>query len=395
MPYSSQMCFFSTAGARAYFPIFFYLLSLVLLLLWRPNIDIGFVLTPTYLMFLLAIPLIFIKRQVYFYRFDFFLILFYFFSLLTSSYAPDPGTSVRFFLGVTVFLGIYLCFKLSAFGIDIDSALSAFGRLGKYYFSAALIFYMAGFIAYGSWQEHQIYYGLMVERTLPRLVAFGFDPNLSAITLIPFIFYFMLGRRSYVWLFLGLFLLFATMSRGAVLSMIIGLIGLAVFKPTKATIAAVGITFLLVVVGATLLFFFDVLPMSYLEQRMSGFISGSGRTEIWLNAWEMFSLRPIIGWGGFSFRDVNQVFFDDPRFAHNTYIEVLVESGIVGFFVFAGCVFLMLRRSISMGSDPRLLFVMPAIFSFAVSMFFLSVYINQVFIFYLSLLNFNWVKESA
>lgn len=128
---------------------------------------------------------------------------------------------------------------------------------------------------------------------------------------------------------------------------------------------------------------------------MTGFISGSGRTEIWSNALEMFSLRPMLGWGGFSFRDVNQLYFDDPRFAHNTYIEVLVESGIIGFLVFASCVVLMLRRAIKMSSDARLLFVLPAMFSFSVSMCFLSVYINQIFVFYLTLLNFNWEKRSV
>lgn len=380
-------------NGRAPLAIFLYMISLALVLLWRPNVDAGFLLTPTYLLLFIAIPLVWFRRRIFLFGFDIALLVFYFFSLLTSSYAPDPGTSFRFFLGVMVFLGMYVCLKLSMFNIQLDLALSAFGKVGKYYFSFALLFYLAGFLHYGSWQEHHLYYGLMVERTLPRLVAFGFDPNMSAMTLIPFIFYFMLGKRSYLWLSLGLFLLFATMSRGAILSMTFGLIGLAVFRPTKAVIRTVFITLISVVLGFALLIFSDVLPMSYLVQRMAGFFSGSGRAEIWSNALEMFSLQPIIGWGGFSFRDINQFYYDDSRFAHNTYIEILVENGIIGFLVFVACVVLMLRHSYRMSSDARLLFVMPAIFSFSISMCFLSVYINQIFVFYLTLLNFRWARK--
>jgi len=247
--YIPQIFASSKEGSQAPLAIFIYSLSVVLVLLWRPNLDVGFLLTPTYLIVMLAIPLLLIKKNIALFSFDVALLVFYFLSLLTSSYAPDPGTSVRFFLGVMVFLGMYFCFKLSIFDIQIDSVLSAFGKVAKYYFLFSLLFYFAGFLQYGSWQEHQLYYGLMVERTLPRLVAFGFDPNISAMTLIPFIFYFMLGSRSYLWLSLGLFLLFATMSRGAILSMLIGLISLAMFKPTKASIGALGVTLLSVVVG--------------------------------------------------------------------------------------------------------------------------------------------------
>ncbi|MCQ4294872.1 O-antigen ligase family protein [Pseudomonas stutzeri] len=371
---------------------FYYMLFLVLVLLWRPNLDLGFLLTPTYIILVLAVPLIICKRGIALYRFDIFLFVFYFFSLLTSSYAPDPGTSVRFFFGVMVFIGLYFGFKLSLYRLSLDAALSAFGRVGKCYFAFTLIFYSLGLLSFVSWQEHQLYYGLMVERGIPRLVAFGFDPNMSAMTLIPFIFYFLLSRKSYVWFSLGLFLLFATMSRGAVLSMVVGLTCLAIFRPTRTSIGAIAITFLLVVIGVLGMLLFDMLPINYWEQRISGFSSGSGRIEIWLNALEMFSLRPVTGWGGFSFRDVNQLYYDDFHFAHNTYLEVLVECGVIGLIIFATSVFLMLKRSVKMSSDSRLLFVLPAFFSFSVSMFFLSIYINQIFVFYLSLLNFSCAR---
>jgi len=392
---SSSVIRTSREDAQAPTSIFFYMFALTLVLLWRPNLDLGFLLTPTYLMLILVFPLLLIRRRVSLYRFDASLFLCYFFLLLTSSYAPDPSTSVKFFLGVGVFLGMYFCFKLSLHSVQPARALSAFEKVGKIYFISALLFYLLGLLSYGDWQEHQLYYGLMVERAIPRLVAFGFDPNMSAMTLIPFFFYFMLSKNNYFWLSLGLFLILATMSRGAILSMMVGLTCLAVLRPNKASIRAIGVALLLVVFGFIGMVVFDLLPVRYFEQRLAGIASGSGRVEIWSNALEMFLARPVVGWGGFSFRDVNQLLFNDFHFAHNTYLEVLVESGLVGFVIFCSFVFFMLRRAIQLSANPLLLFVLPALFSFAVSMFFISVYINQILVLYLSLLNFSWAGEDA
>lgn len=374
---------------QAQISMYQYMFSLVLLLLWRPSLDFGFLLTPTYFLFFLMVPLLLFSRRIVLRSLDVALVLFYSFLLFTSIYAPKPESSIRLFLGLMVFFGLYCSVKLILNRLSPDQALLVFGKVGKIYFLSALFFYLMGFINYGGWQEHQLYYGLMVERAIPRLVAFGIDPNMSAITFLPFIFYFMLGKKSYFWLSLGLLLLFATMSRGAILSLIVGLVGLVFLRPNKTSLSAVGAFLILVLIGSVGAVVFDLLPMGYLEQRLAGLTQGSGRVDIWFNAMELFFAKPFVGWGGFSFRDVNEIYFGDARFAHNTYIEVLVESGLVGFILFLFFLFLILRRAIQVSLDSRFLFVLPALLSFFVSLLFLSLYINQLFVLYLSLLNFN------
>jgi len=344
---------------------------------------------------LLLVPLIFLKKRVRFYCFDYNLFFFYFLTLGASAYSPDPSTSLRFFFGVSLFLGMYLCVKLSMYDLRLVDVLSTFGYIGKLYFLLAMVFYCAGLLSYGVWQEHELYYGLMIERQMPRLVAFGLDPNISAMTLVPFIFYFMLSKKSYTWMSLGLILLFATMSRGAIFSLAFGLVGVAVFKPTKGTITSVLAVIIAAVVGFALLMTLEIFPLAYLEQRVTDIASGSGRIEIWMNALEMFSMRPLFGWGGGAFRDINDLFFGDSRYAHNTYIEVLVENGLIGFCVFLCCVALMLKHAVNMSADSRLLFVLPSVFAFLSAMFFLSVYLNQIFVLYLALLNIGLVRKGS
>ena len=77
----------------------------------------------------------------------------------------------------------------------------------------------------------------------------------------------------------------------------------------------------------------------------------SGRSTIWAVAWRMVEAHPLIGVGSgnFSADSVNYVqdagpltradlIVDDPKVAHNIYLEVLADMGIVGLLAFLGIV---------------------------------------------------------
>jgi len=74
---------------------------------------------------------------------------------------------------------------------------------------------------------------------------------------------------------------------------------------------------------------------------------GTGRIPLWLSAWEMFLDAPILGKGPHTFvvfynsylhnLNLPSWLFVDPRvipWAHNLYLEILSEQGIVGFVAF-------------------------------------------------------------
>ncbi len=87
---------------------------------------------------------------------------------------------------------------------------------------------------------------------------------------------------------------------------------------------------------------------------------GSGRTTIWKVGWREVQHNPILGVGAGNFSDAGvkyvlepgtinhsaanytAYFIDTPTVAHNTYLEVLAEEGIIGAMLFFGVVLLSL-----------------------------------------------------
>jgi O-antigen ligase len=77
----------------------------------------------------------------------------------------------------------------------------------------------------------------------------------------------------------------------------------------------------------------------------------SGRWHIWTQSWQAFLDRPIAGSGVDAHRAAVQSRLDDltaykkaEKEAHNTYLSVLVETGLVGLFLFAAIIVIMVNR---------------------------------------------------
>lgn len=75
------------------------------------------------------------------------------------------------------------------------------------------------------------------------------------------------------------------------------------------------------------------LPVASLDRLLAfdEYRAGSGRTESWLGVLKLFAQRPILGWGwgGCDFKSVGYA-----SSAHNTFLTLLCEGGIVGFSLF-------------------------------------------------------------
>ncbi len=76
---------------------------------------------------------------------------------------------------------------------------------------------------------------------------------------------------------------------------------------------------------------------------------GSGRHLLWLPAWEMYLDRPFIGWGLGTFRFLYLQYKpvlsgESGEYAHNDYLQFLLELGPIGLILFLGFVFLLIKR---------------------------------------------------
>lgn len=168
---------------------------------------------------------------------------------------------------------------------------------------------------------------------------------------IPMSYYLLIENKGWrVWvyrvqLFLAGTTILLTASRGATLAT---LVALSIVPLTQARLTgrqriALILTVSLLVYGAVL--FVPATSWERLSTLPSELEQGTmtGRTIIWKAGWEIFRVHPFLGIGVNAFRlIVSRVLAEPIRLdehdpappAHNTFLSVLVEQGVIGFAVF-------------------------------------------------------------
>ncbi len=142
---------------------------------------------------------------------------------------------------------------------------------------------------------------------------------------------------------LALLSVFLTASRGGVIGLLAALLA-GVVLARRHRGAAVGWAVGAAVAGVLYVGLFA--PGA--AQRYSTSDGGNGRTDIWKVGWRMVEAEPLRGVGAGNFRDSSvhyvlakpgsiassDIIIDQPHFAHNAYLEVLAELGVVGLALF-------------------------------------------------------------
>ncbi len=134
-----------------------------------------------------------------------------------------------------------------------------------------------------------------------------------------------------------------SLSRGGLIALFaIGLIAPLVIAPARGRIALASLAGM----AAAIAVFFVATPPEARE-RITRSDGGNGRTDIWNIGWRMVEAQPVhgVGAGNFEISSIHylvrpgairfdEYFVDDPKVAHNTYLHVLAENGIVGAALF-------------------------------------------------------------
>jgi O-antigen ligase len=138
---------------------------------------------------------------------------------------------------------------------------------------------------------------------------------------------------------LCLFAVFLTLSRGGLIALGASLIAAVIMggKHRSAVLAAA-----VTAVAVAVIYFTMFAPAAALE-RVTGVGGGTGRVDIWTVGWRMVEDQPLrgIGAGNFPIASIHYLLepgalqrddfiVDEPKVAHNTYLGVLAELGIVG-----------------------------------------------------------------
>lgn len=134
-----------------------------------------------------------------------------------------------------------------------------------------------------------------------------------------------------------------TVSRGGVIALTAALLFSPLLARKKLQTAGIVATALVLIAG-----FILVLAPSGTVERLTDRDGGSGRTDIWKVATRIIEDRPIsgVGVGNFPNASVSYVItpgavdsktlISQPSVAHNMYLEIWAESGIIGLLLFLG-----------------------------------------------------------
>lgn len=288
-----------------------------------------------------------------------------------------------FFIAVTG----YICWMLLSFlwtwmpvnyetSLAINSQQSIKGQL--YLFMLVLLAFQVirteqdlnlAFVAYLLGAIGLIYFlvrGYDPSSTTVRHEIKGFDANETSLQIalgLPIALYLLLITKS--WLFrslsliylpIALFGIFITGSRTGFITALLGFVGVIPWLwRTRFVWKIVGISlFIAAVIGVT-----SLVPEKTLDRLFS---SGtelsqgtlSSRSITWSRAWLEINEAPFFGNGLSSFRRVINKYNIDYT-AHNSYIAIMVEQGIVGLLLYLAVIFATLLQGLRIPAEQRLL----------------------------------------
>jgi putative inorganic carbon (HCO3(-)) transporter len=137
--------------------------------------------------------------------------------------------------------------------------------------------------------------------------------------------------------------IFLTLSRGGLVALAAALVA-SVFVAGRWRPAVLAIA---VAAAVSAVVYFAAFAPASARQRVTELEGGTGRVDIWKVGWRMVEANPLHGIGAGNFQNTSVHFLlqpgaivrddfivDTPKAAHNTYLEVLAELGIVGLVLF-------------------------------------------------------------
>ncbi|PEC87223.1 polysaccharide polymerase [Bacillus cereus] len=370
------------------------MLLILFVMLSKYNIYIGFSLK-IYMIFLVIYFCLTIKKfhiqKLYFHEVVF--LLFYFIYCLSGILSIYLNASIRMIFGVLLVLGCYFIMRNLLGNVEIATLESSIVYVGLLFNIVSLILYIVGLQHFGLYggEEREIFAGLLVDRGYPRLIGLLDDPNIFIFYNTIFFMYYMTNLHNMtniIGLILCVTTSLLTFSRGGILALV-----LVVFVYVCTSSFAKKIKIMM----SLLLFSVVIFSLSnsvmggqlddILNKRISDFShdNGSGRFTLWEAAFKYYVSNPYIGIGAFNFSNYYEFQFNEKLYVHNTFLEILSESGTIGFLLYSAFLIILmfkLTQYTLFREKPYLLLTMIA---FLFQMMSLSLIINEAFFLFLAM----------
>ncbi|MED3689600.1 O-antigen ligase family protein [Peribacillus butanolivorans] len=371
-------------------PVF---LLLFFITLSKYNLSIGFSLK-IYMIFL-AIFLCMYFRDFYFhtlYHYEILLLLFYFTYCLSGAFSQYPESSIRVILGVILILGCYFIMRYILELTSIGAIEKSIANVGIIFNVISLLLYIIGIKATGRFPTgvEVTSYGLLLDRDYPRLIGLLDDPNIFIFFNTLFFSFYLTNLKGFkhsIGFILCVITSLLTFSRGGILALILVVILYLLLANFSKKIKMMTVSLLCLVGIYAAGSFIQIDFNEIIASRITDFSTdgGSGRFELWSQAINYFMSNPLFGIGAFNFSDYYAFEHNEKLYVHNTYLEVLVESGIIGFLFYISFLLMLVITLFKAKLHKEKPFIVLTLFAFLIQMMSLSLMINEAFFSFLAL----------
>ncbi|MGZ9784386.1 O-antigen ligase family protein [Bacillus pseudomycoides] len=376
----------NTSTLEVFLLLFFITLS-------KYNLSIGFSLK-IYMIFLVIFFCIYF-RDFYFrplYHYEILLLLFYFTYCLSGAFSQYPESSIRVILGVILVLICYFIMRYMLEQASIPAIEASIANVGILFNMISLLLYMIGLqITGGSPTGVEITsYGLLLDRDYPRLIGLLDDPNIFIFYNTLFFSFYLTHLKGFKHSFgfiLCIITNLLTFSRGGIVALILVVILYIILANFLKKVKMILIALLCLVVIYAACSFMQIDLNQIISSRINDFSSdkGSGRFELWEQAINYFMSHPLLGIGAFNFSDYYAFEHNEKLYVHNTYLEILVEAGIIGFLFYLSFLFLFIIKLFKTKLHNKEPFIILTLFAFLLQMVSLSLMINEALFSFLAI----------
>jgi O-antigen ligase len=364
-------------------------------MLGKYHVYIGFAFKP-YMMYvgilvlLLAASFRFQKLQV----FEVMLLFFYLVYVFSGAFSLYASSSLRAMLGIILYVLFYILMKGILGMFQKRELENGIANAGLLFNGGSLLLYVWGLKSNGFslLGDGVIRYGAWFDRDYPRLIGMIEDPNYFVFYNTLFFTFYLCNRdsrKNNIGLFLCLITSILTFSRGGLLILlVIFMVYFFLNKPANQWRLFLSTCFFLSIAGVvSYILGFRVLDI--LQNRFQDFSNdgGSGRIELWGRAWDFFTSNPLFGIGASNFADYNAFEYGDELVVHNTFLEILTESGLIGLLIYVLFVFTVLFQIFKANFHMRHPFLFLTFLGFIFQMMFLSLIFNDMFLLFLAILS--------
>ena len=266
----------------------------------------------------------------------------YFLCVFVSSiYAPDKKLAMNLVFGQIILIIVYFTYRYLLDEISLEAFEKKTSIIGACFVSVSLILYFIAVYKFYVSGEISIpkstmldastttFYGMLLESgRLPRLIGLAESPNNYAY-FSNFLFWFFAFSKKRMLAGLTLFTYILTLSSTGLVVIFTQVIIFLFFSNRK--IMFYTICFSIVLLGLAYFFYINNDEVqNIINIRAERNKSGTGRVELFEYVWGLIVKSPIIGYGANQTRILIKP-FRELISSHNSFLEIFLTTGILGF----------------------------------------------------------------